>query len=358
MPEAFTITELTGSERSIELRDRAMPYKPVSWPGEQRTEKTLYPGNPQATIQVLGPEEIDVEIRGRWKDRYIGRGNMIVLSGWDSIVSAGETPSAEQMVQVFHTLRRSGNLLEVRWGPEIRRGVLKRFEPNYHRLDVIEWTCRFEWLQYGATAPTPFTSAPSQTMSAELAATLAALNDIASGMPQILFPDFVAEALTLQGTIAAASLTMIEADADITGIPVVTQDQFQGFSSKVADVVDACSALRQAVDVPVTEMVPTDDMVNRLAGYVWARDMSAALVALAVAAVRARETIRDRTVSAYLAEVTLKTNQTLRDLARQYYGSADDWTYIADANGLVGSSHAAGTKIMVPRRQTGSGRAA
>jgi len=349
MSEPLSIVETTGSERGVELNNRALPFKGVSFAGEQRSEKTNYPGNPVSTLQVLGPNELPTEMQGRWKDQFLY--GMVTLTGWDAIVSDGEHPSAEQLVKIFHILRRSGNLLEVRWGPEIRRGILKRFDPIYDRVDAVRWNMTFEWTQFGTAQASQFTGVqPTESMSAELAATLAALNDLTSGMPQIMYPTFADDLLELQGLIMVAAIALMEANAEVQGTPEVTQDEFQGVASRAADVVASCEVMRQALDVPGTELVPTDDVSSVLAGSTWSKDTMKALVELAVAAVRTREMIRNRTVSEYLADIRLRESQTLRDVSREYYGAADDWTIIANANGLIGSIHDAGTRILVPRQ--------
>lgn len=358
MTEPLTIEELTGSQRSVSLTDRALPYRPVAFPGEQRTEKTSYPGNPVSTIQVLGPDETAAELSGRWKDRFIGRGTMVELEGWTAIVPEGETPTVEQVVEIFHAIRRSGNLLEVRWGPEIRRGIMARFEPTWQRLDVCEWSVRFEWTQAGRSLPSPFTSATNETASAssDVTSSLSDMNDVLAMMPQLTIPDVALQAIAFGASIAAAVVDMVDTIASISGVPAVTMDEFQGVASYTGDVVSQCSSLRQVLgDYPPPGIIPTDDVPSLLDGATWGRNMSAALVALAAAAVRAREAVRDRAVPDYLADVRLREGQTLRDVAREYYGAPDDWTVIADANGLIGSVHPPGTRVLVPRRE---GRAA
>jgi len=355
MTEPFIIEELTGSRRSVELSDRALPYRPMALPGEQRTERTHYPGNPVATIQVLGPDETTAEIRGRLKDRFfIGARAMVALSGFDSIVPPGTTPTVQDLVNIFHTLRRSGNYVEVRWGPEVRRGVMKRFEPSWHRLDVVEWVISFEWSQIGSFVPSPFATASSDstTDTTDLSTALSDFNAGLSDMPGGLFPNIVAQSIALGVSIASVTLDLITSVAAIGGVPFVPMSQFQGVSSYASVVVSETSLMRQFLgDPPPLGLVPTDDVVSLLAGGTWGRDMSYLLVALAVAAVEAREAVRDRAVSDYLADEKLREGQTLRDLALEYYGSADDWTILADANGLIGSVHPAGTRVLVPRRE-------
>ena len=50
----------SGQKRRITLTGYCLPLvEGVAWRGTQRRSKTYYPGSPEATIQVLGPEETD-----------------------------------------------------------------------------------------------------------------------------------------------------------------------------------------------------------------------------------------------------------------------------------------------------------
>jgi len=70
----FSIRELTGDKRTLDLRTRALPYRPLTFTGTMRAEFTAYPGNPVRTAQVLGASEEDTTVKGYWKDRFIAQG--------------------------------------------------------------------------------------------------------------------------------------------------------------------------------------------------------------------------------------------------------------------------------------------
>lgn len=353
--ESFVIEELTGSRRRVELKDRALPHKPVGWPGQQRIERTDYPGNPVATLQVLGPVEGDLEIKGKWQDRYVG--SAAVLTGWDSYVEDGAKLTAEDLVSVFQALRVAGNHVEVRWGARVVRGVMKDFSPHYDRTDKVVWSATFEISQRGRNETPRAASAaasPSGLSSAERA-----LAFIIASAPPGLITAVMDEMLSLSAEIQAAVVTMIEAVADVSGQPEVTMEQYQDVASKAVGVTMPCEALRRLLgDVPVTGLLPTDDVATILPGGAWAQEAASSCRSLAGAAIVLRDGVRDRTVPGYMADVRLRDNQTLRTLALEHYGSADDWPILADANGLVGSVHPSGTRVLVPRRNRSGGRAA
>jgi len=345
---AFEIVELTGSRRSIVLRDRALPYRPVSWPVEQRNKKTVYPGNPVATIQVLGPEERDTEVEGTWKTRYIG--SMVSLWGFDDLASDTEQITAEILVRAMERVLRAGNQLEVRWEGIIRRGILAAFEPQYERLQDIKWRATFIWSQVGDQEAPRATAAEDEGEALSDAQT--ELDDSLSEAPTILLPNIGGLAETYGDAIRSEVVAMITRIGQAIAATEVTFDDWQAVSTSADAVISQCDYLRQLVtDSNPEDMVATDDIASRLLVSTWAGDVGASVLALQAEAITARDSIRTRVGTELLDVVIAKQNQSLRDLAAEYYGSPDDWTVIADWNGLVGSNPVVGTSIYIPRRR-------
>jgi hypothetical protein len=345
--EALTIRELSGSMREVELRDRALPHRPVAWPGELSHVQKWYPGNPVATIQVLGPRCLDTSMGGVWKTRYIGQ--MVHLVGFDDLVSEGDDVTAELLVQVFHRLLRAGNPLEVAWGPEVRRGILSKFEPNYERVEDVEWSVTFVWNQLGElTAPRVAAASSPQR---DLDAALSELEDALARMPAIILPNLTGAIIFAEQAMRDGALALSAGLGAIYGVPEVTLAEFGGIASAAEMVATASrSALALALDSSPEDVFATDDVTSALAAETWRRDFGAAARHLGALAIKAREAVRARVVDDYLAIETIGPGQTLRSLALRYYGSADSWPLIADANGLVGSDAPVGTRVVIPRR--------
>lgn len=344
--EAFIIREVTGTLRAVQLNGRALPYRPVEYSGEQAHVLTWYPGNPVATIQVLGPREGAQTITGTWKtSKLVGS---VKLQGFDDIPSDGGTVTAEDLVQVFHRLRIAGNTIEVSWGPEVRRGILYRFSPNYQRIEDIEWSMEFVWSQRGDTPPTraAATENPAQTVPREMNR----LSDVAAAEPPGLIEQARDVVRTGVDTLRRGVTQFTQAVAQIQSSANVASARFQQVQAITDQVVSTTKSLRKgSLDLPYTELLAIDDVVQVMKVENWRRDVGASARRTGAATVRGRDAIAARSVPGYLAIVTLRENQTLRQLAMQYYGSADAWTVIADANGLTGSTAPAGTVLRIPQ---------
>jgi len=352
--EALAIEEVTGSERSIELRNRALPYRPASFPGEQRIKKSTYPGNPVSTIQVLGPNELPIELKGTWKSRYID--GDATLSGFPDLILPGIPLDAEILSAAFERLRVAGNQIEVSWGPVVRRGVITKFVPNFQRVEDIEWTLTIEPSQRGERVA-PFVSLPSLP-TIEINAALLALLDVFAGIP-FFIPNVTGPLLAAEILAQNATLTLVSSLSSISGIPSISPSQFFSVATAAEAVRGASDTIRDlAADQSIEDFIPTATIADVLAAENWRRAASAAALVLAAEAMRAREAVRSRVADNVIATTVLRENQTLRDLALLYYGSSDAWTTIADFNGFVTSTPPAGTRVKVPERgysATGTG---
>jgi hypothetical protein len=68
--------------------------------------------------------------------------------------------------------------------------------------------------------------------------------------------------------------------------------------------------------------------------------------------INARETVRAMVIEPFRDLIPMPQGVTLRKLALEYYGSADDWATIADANGLTSSEVAPGTMLLIPQKSS------
>lgn len=346
--EPIVIRELTGSQRSVTLRGRAMPHRPVGFGREVVVATKRYAGNPIRTLQILGPDHRDLELSGKWKDKFISQD--ADLTGFDDIFTEGDAVTSEILIACFDRLLTGGNMLEVEWAGEQWRGVLKSFTPSYDRVEDVAWTAAFVWSQRGEmTAPlaSPFTDSQSENNQA-----LSTLEDAMAARPVFAILPAMLNPLDAGLILAREAMLSLSAGlAAVSGVPEIGSEQFQAVASAAEAAATACRDMAAlALDSSIESFIATDDVASVLAAQTWARDVGNAASAMAAAAIESREAIRSRVVDGYLACVILRQNQTLRSLALEWYGSSDAWTTIADANGLTTSNPPAGLLILIPRR--------
>ncbi len=147
LASALTITEQTGEKRSLRLLGRALPYRPLTLSGTMRAEVAWSPGNPEASVQMLGSAEDETTINGYWKERFLSSD---VLDGATASAPAmldGEPLiSTAYLVDAMDSIRRQGQLLEVTWDVFIRIGFLSKFVQKWHNRKDCEWEATFTWI--------------------------------------------------------------------------------------------------------------------------------------------------------------------------------------------------------------------
>jgi hypothetical protein len=288
-----------------------------------------------------------------WKTRYIAED--VVTTGFDDLIQPSDPMTAEILVQIFHRLRKSGNLIEARWGPEVRRGLLKEFTPDYDRVEDIRWTCVFAWTQFG-DRPAP-RAADSSQPDADVESAQNELDEAVAEIPEYILPNTSLPIISEVFTMRAASVSLISILNGSFGVPAVSlaiRKSVEAITKQIITSGITITAL--CSNGPYLPFIATDGLDRVLGAEIWRQSVSASARGVQVQAIRARNNIRQRTVPGILAVVKVRQNQSLRTLALKYYQDSDDWRVIARANGLPTPIVAPGTTVIIPRpTQTGAG---
>ena len=67
----FIVRQIDLPGRTIVLQGRSLPYQGVAWGGTMELDVSWFPGNPVASVQVIGPREKGTTIVGKWKDIFL-----------------------------------------------------------------------------------------------------------------------------------------------------------------------------------------------------------------------------------------------------------------------------------------------
>lgn len=140
----FFLQEVASTGDVVVLEQHALPFQPLEVVGEMRAEFTWYPGNPVATVQILGAKEGETTISGKWSDRFLG---LAATNGRGIAAINGEPlTTAEQIVKAIDTIRRRGQLVSINWGEVFRVGILLKFVQRWIRREDVEWEMTFQWI--------------------------------------------------------------------------------------------------------------------------------------------------------------------------------------------------------------------
>jgi len=368
-PTAFRIVELTGAKRTLELRGRALPYQGFTLEGKQRAEFTWYPGNPVATIQMLGTEESPSTLNGIWKDRFIKTvdffGQAVETPQGIALFNGRQVADALALTQAVDQIRLGGQLLQVTWDEQVRDGILIRFKAVWTRREDVTWEMEFQWSSRGeAKQPVTFLVAPTiDTLAARLREKVDAL--IARADPLFEVRDFILRNLdrnlTELDTIASSVESSVTALADLRLTPQQAAERtlasFESVKAAASNIVAIFDA-QPASEVEVAGTADTTTVPQNLGRtlYVdaWCRGVRKEARALELLSADETERLRalldeDDLLAAFIA----RADSDLRDVSTQFYGNQGGWRRLRKYNNLHSSRLIAGDLILVPKLISG-----
>jgi hypothetical protein len=410
-PEAtdFRIIPLDDTQNLpvISLQGFMLPVRGVSFPTEQRIKTTYYPGNAQASQTVLGPILPNTTIVGRWMD--ISRN-----------VADGEPRTVVRQIEylVQHAVP-----VEVQWGGRnfgassnidddpaiVRRGLIKKIDPKYNRLEDIEWSIEFEWAGGDVQSQSPTLSSDvvdqggafvdfSDMMGTTVDATQSwmetAWKHLNDGANELLA---VSDALDYLQNRLLDAISVVDGASDLlqslAELPANIGNRVRGVADRA---VLACANGRAAVDAfcgtwelvsrglpqaatpgsinnplrvearrALLAMMPTDDPLDHLDKQTALHDVIGQWDTTAALAARRSAAVQSQTLPDVIAIERPPAGSDLRDLAVRYYGDSSLWIVIAayPANNLdssevpatpTGPSDIGAPPIYIPRLTSAS----
>jgi hypothetical protein len=159
----FAPTDAPRRDDIVLLSD-AMPQVPFSFGGKQQLVKDYYPGNSEPTVQVLGPRETNITIRGRFKSKrfkpadpktgFTLGGGIDNALGAAGVSTTGQDPEKAEakkalreypaeMVELFDAMRIRGNLVRLTMGAFQRFGFIEETKFDLQNLADISYEVTF-----------------------------------------------------------------------------------------------------------------------------------------------------------------------------------------------------------------------
>lgn len=363
-PSAFGILELTGDKNHLLLYGRALPYRPLPFAGKMRAEFTRYPGNPIATIQMIGPDEGTTTINGMWKDRFIKTTSDLgaPVFGQPGIATYNGTTVANvfDLVQLVDGFRRRGQLLEVGWDEIVRHGIIRTFTQRWLRREDVEWELEFEWASQGENElPVGFSVTPPivdiingiidsvNELTDAIASIQAAYSTIASWMNTISNAlDAIQEAAGALVDLATQAVNGVLAPLALAKKLTSTVQTIIDKAKEIDDTIASLPARKTRYVQDISSLTQAEalesERLNRQA-------RRAARKTRAESARKRQEMQANSQEQRPLAVITAKEGQDLRDISREAYGTPDEWRRLMAYNGFITSKLTAGDQVIVPK---------
>lgn len=351
------------------LYGRAQPYRPVSFGGRQRVEFTWYPGSAAATTQPLGPEEMPIQMRGFWKDKFINDPSLPqVAIGEQETGSIAPLPlSVFVLTQHVDTMRRRGQLCVFSWDNLVRYGHITEFTQTWHNTHDCEWELTFTpsaQEDIGDGAPVIPVKTTLQQVYGNAVASLQSINtNLAAANAAIQsslnapFEELGAVIQEAQTTVALASNTVYNSVTGVAGnalaLPQGIQRAVSALERGTLNILNTYATVADAsLDLVFNfeayggrDGVP---LAKQVAGFNWQRDAAQRYNAAAVQYATDSRALQETLSPELLGAFTARQDMDLRDVSSKYYGTPDYWGFLMNFNGLTSSKLTAGTVVFVP----------
>jgi hypothetical protein len=356
---SFVVTEMSGMERTLELSGRALPFRPITFEGEQRSEVTHYPGNPIATMQVLGPSELSTTIKGKWQDRYLRSNDddsNQCLPDAIAKLDGDQVADVRSLTLLVDDIRRQGQQIKVTWGHIARIGLLKKFTQTWQYMDVVEWEITFEWISQDdqESAITLSVGLDQEGLVADLNAQLDELTQMDAGYP--VLGEFAAKMITIFDNITMATDEISDNSDSTTDAIITPQDSTRRIIAALETVKDESQSLFELMDAQPAQA--TISISGTLDSVTLGSAIEAADFCHQVK--RVARTLRnlavENSIKLALSESEQETkaiytateNQDLRHISTLYFGTPNEWQRIMIYNGFSSSRLVAGQMVLIP----------
>jgi hypothetical protein len=406
---AFTIFELTGKKRQIRLTGRALPYQPFELTTSMRLTTTWLPGYAEATATLLGAKEEPTTINGYWKDKYVGPdpasqapGDLLgqAAAGLQSVSSSltggfGPKSSGGSAIEldgsavksVFDAaekidgILREGQLLQVAWGGQVRRGHMISFKKIWHNTKDLEWEMQFEWTSRGEpTGPSGFANDATAAGAKDLLNK--ALDDIVAILAELPaisseLQDLVTSQMQKIVSLVQQLGDAVQAVADIASLPgdsarraASTLQAIGGIAQDTVEQIDNRPAMGWAAGAqPATRVGGTKSFLeardsgleteqggieslstaDRMTIQDFVSRMRQGLRSMRATAADKAAQLAKQSHGDILGVFTAQDGDDLRDAAFQFYGDAFDWRRLLFYNNLSSSELVPGQ--LLPRHE-------
>lgn len=377
----FQIRELTGDQRILRLRNRALPYRPLELSGTMRHTIDWYPGSPEGTLQVYGAKEEMTVIQGAWKDKFLhaettGAPSAAQLQstgveldkdiGEEIGVIIGQSlVTVQALVRTCDDFRRKGQEVEVTWMDQVRVGIIDRFTAKWLTPHDCEWEMAFDWTGQGdRVSEVPLDSNHSDL--GDLPAKVQSkINDVvdekASALPQAgdraadvsdkltelgnklqeLSDELVDNVQVVSSALTLPNDALRRAVGILDGIKL-TAEECCGIAEETADGIALDSGTVNTLNAVAKSFGEILFQRGKL------RERSRAAVSLRNLAAQQQVAMIESLDATVIRVLTARQDQDLRDVSRLAYGTPDEWQGLMMYNGFKSSKLDAGQVVFIP----------
>jgi len=348
------------SRDTISLRGDMMPIVPFTFGGTQKLVTDYYPGNAEPTVQVLGPQEDEITIKGRLKAKHFS--DVIVGQGRDPDLTARIREIPQEFQKSIELIRLNGFLVQIQMGEFSRWGFIKQATFDLKTVADIQYGISFfivgfnkprDYIIVSQNAELPF------SINKELVKSAADFQDNFGNVPPSI-PKSLADQINDNIAAAAEAINLVTGFVD-------------NVLNEVDSIKDSISRAQGLIKNARNTLTTLQRRVGGIAsfGTIFPTSGFQAAGGTGISSSYANSSYISNLLSgsfslvAFLAAISLQLNKfieklpiarhraasgdTLQNIAIKYYNDSSKWSDIYDHNKLQSTTLVTGSILEIPR---------
>jgi hypothetical protein len=380
------MTSAADGKWQIVLAGRALPYRPLEFKKESVAVKHVYPGNPEATIHMLGIDHPNTTWKGMWKTRFLAapiapqaqgifdaaaeKAAQVITSPltgagepvndnitqsqasalWGKVGAPGEPlRTASDVRDKIWKMQQDGQKLKVTWDDVARVGIIKSTSFPTDRREDIAW--EIEWLWMSDAIPTKIAVIADQDLSQFPEGLLDKVQNFRKTVTApARFAKAVLDAVNEDINLIESSILELSAIVtDYTELGVEAIDTLENAMGIANTVRLAAFRITDSLDAVSAEWASTTDNFSDVAAAAsYKTEAKSQMIEIAADAGAMMDTISGWIEPEVEQSFVMPKNMDLRGVSTKFFGTPDSWRDIADYNMIEGTQIEAGTTILIP----------
>jgi hypothetical protein len=337
---------------SVRLFGRFLPHQPFEYGGTQRIVREDYPGASEPTIQVLGPRESDVTIRGHFKVNKLPKSSDFLRD------------VAYEYQKLMDAIRIRGNLCKLTLngagGEWVRYGFVEETKFRLRTLQHIEYECSF--VVVGFNPPKGFRIIDdgdfdlvkiNKDLIRLADSELAKATNFPEPLPQSL-TDVLNNAIGGVAEVTSALTGLVDGVINDAQQLLNTANRAIGLIKNLRATISRASRNIGALGTQTQGLAGSfrtqgDATRNTLINFRYLHSTQRGFASLQSLLAQYQKQFEIYSRSVPLVRHLIRDGDTLQSISQQYYNSPDNWKAILDHNKLETTQLVRGRVLEIPR---------
>ena len=344
-PEGFIVKEILNvngkwneeSGKEVALTGNMMPEIPFITGGSQRTKKDFYSGSNEPVVHVLGAEDDDVTIKGKFKaKRY----------------ESQEYREVPKMLQdEFELMRERGNLVRIQLGEYRRYGFIYKTKFNMNLIPDIGYEITFMIVGRNKPENARFLHEVKElpnNVNSDLISKASIWNQEHSNIPDSV-PQSIADKLNGMTSAVAGAVSTVTGFVDTV---ISTYNDVQKSITRAKGLIThAQQKLRSYRDFvgSIDPFNSSQALSGKYSNAKYYNSRVASSNEMISLLEKLRGQLSKMVPNLPMNRHVVKGGETLQKISIKYYGNQDNWKKIYDYNKLTSTELQSGSILEIPR---------